>query len=105
MVTLVLKDPTGKILLELKGANADETIIEQLEQEAFDMPYSCRAGSCITCAVIVLKGKKHINEQLGGEKFIETDDDQILTCIAGLREESVEAEEEYMVELEMIDFY
>ncbi len=105
MVTVILQDDSGSEIITLENANADKTIIEQLEEQAFDMPYSCRAGACMTCAAIVKEGMDYIDETLGGEKFIDTDDDQILTCVAGLTPESVEAEVEYKVVLEMIDFY
>ena len=104
MINVKIIDTAGKEFLTFAGS-ADLTLIEQMENQAFDMPYSCRAGACMTCAVVVKRGKEHIMQEFGGEKFIDTDDDQILTCIAGLSKESVEAAQNFEIILEMIDMY
>ncbi len=104
MINVTIVDTANSVLLNFVGT-ADATLIEQMENHAFDMPYSCRAGACMTCAVVVKRGKEHILQEFGGEKFIDTDDDQILTCIAGLSKDSVESEEAFDVILEMIDMY
>lgn len=102
MVNVILKSPDGKELVQFV-ANHEQTLIEQMEEIAFDMPYSCRAGSCMTCCVVVRAGIDVVDETVGGDKFIDTDDDQILTCIAGVKKEAVESEEAHTLELEMLD--
>lgn len=104
MVHVTLKSPDGKELIQFT-ANHEQTLIEQMEEKAFDMPYSCRAGSCMTCCVVVRSGIEVVDETTGGEKFIDTDEDQILTCIAGVKQESVESEETHALELEMLDMF
>lgn len=102
MVHVILKAPDGKELLRF-DANAEQTLIEQMEDRAFDMPYSCRAGSCMTCCLVVKQGKEVIDETLGGDKFIDTDEDQILSCIAGVKADAIASEEPIVLELEMLD--
>lgn len=104
MVHIQLIDPTGKELIAF-DANSEQTLMEQMEERAFDMPYSCRAGSCMTCCVIVKEGKECIDETLGGDKFIDTDDDQVLTCIAGVSADKINAPEQYTVVMQMIDLF
>ncbi len=104
MVHIQLLDPTGSELLSF-DANGEQTLIEQMEERAFDMPYSCRAGSCMTCCLIVQQGKDCIDETLGGDKFIDTDDDQILSCIAGISQEKIDSPEQHSVILQMIDLF
>lgn len=57
------------------------------EDQNFEIPSSCRSGACFVCAAKVLKGAECIDIGKMGVPLVDIDEDQILTCIGGIKSE------------------
>lgn len=79
MITIKLRDPGGN--WHTFTGDSKASITEQCEKHGIDSPFACRAGACTTCACRVRSGSEHLVQNRFGEKLIETEDDQFLTCI------------------------
>ncbi len=89
MAKITIKDNSGKKVTQF-SSNSDDSIGTQAQDNGADIPFSCGVGACRTCVGKCTSGKEHINPEALGTQHIDTEDDEILTCIAGIKEDAPE---------------
>jgi len=78
MYSVTLQNPDGDVTFECPE---EELLMDIAEENEIDMPYSCRSGSCSSCAGIIVEGTV---DQSEGSFLEEEQIEQgfVLTCVA-----------------------
>ena len=96
MAKIIIKNNDGKKVAAFKD-NGDDSIGVQAQDNGADIPFSCGVGACRTCVGKCTSGKEHVNKEAIGTQHIDVEDDEILTCIAGVKED---APDDAIIEIE-----
>ena len=69
-----------------------ETIMALAQANSVEIPFSCWAWACGLCLCYIIKGWEYINKAYTTPSFMELDEDQVLTCIAAVKDECFDDE-------------
>ncbi len=85
---VIVKDRQGNVLAEFEP-NAEESLATQCQDAGAPVPISCGVGACRTCVATCDQGLDLLDPEAVGPKMIDTEDNEILTCICGIKEDIV----------------
>lgn len=69
-----------------------ETIMSLAQANSVEIPFSCGAWACGLCLCYIVKWWEFINKAYTTPSFMELDEDQVLTCIAAVKDECFDDE-------------
>lgn len=64
-----------------------ETIMASAHANNVEIPFSCGAGACGLCLCYIVQWWEYINKEYTTPSFMQLDEDQVLTCIAAVKDE------------------
>lgn len=102
MITCIINDSDGNEIgtFHPKG---EKNLLDEAADEGIEISFSCHAGACMSCAARVVQGMELIEEERDGPKYIDTDEDVILTCIASVDAEKASDQQNYILEIDLIN--
>lgn len=69
-----------------------ETIMALAQANNVEIPFSCGAWACGLCLCYIVQWWEYINKSYTTPSFMELDEDQVLTCIAAVKDECFDDE-------------
>ncbi|MCS6982603.1 MAG: 2Fe-2S iron-sulfur cluster-binding protein [Candidatus Absconditabacterales bacterium] len=83
--TITVLNADGSLCCSFAGVMG-ESLAQQANNHGANIPLACCAGACSVCACYVLEGRDNIDHELLGTQLTTLDtDDQICSCIAGIK--------------------
>jgi len=101
MITCIITDSSGNELGKFQP-KGEKNLLDEAADNGIELPFSCHAGACMSCAAKVISGRDLLDEEKDGPKYIDVDEDAVLTCIAGVDQEKAQDAEEHILKIEMV---
>lgn len=100
-VTVKINDTEWNLLQEFIGED-DKSFHTMAEEAKVDIPIACGAWACLVCAVRVVEWMDYVQPDKIQAPLVETEEDQILTCISGIKTKAIECEKKHVIVLQKI---
>lgn len=78
------------------------SFLDMMEEQMMEYPYSCRAGACFSCVAKIIQGDEMIDFGKLGMPLIDLDADQVLTCVAGVKSECFNMDQNQTIILQKV---
>jgi ferredoxin len=99
--TLVITDMFGNKKIITANGDEHKSIIDLGDDNDIELPYSCRSGACFACSWSVKAWWAYLNPEKTGDQLIDTDEGEVLCCIAWLTPEAIS--DNATIEIEMLN--
>lgn len=77
--------------------DSQESIIDIAEKQGVYLPFSCRSGACYSCCAEVRSGQEFLDQDKTGEKLIDVEPNEFLTCIGWCQSSAFDGEDKEIV--------
>ncbi len=85
MIQVRVENANGELIKEVP-VDAGRILLSQLEASDIEIPNACRSWICASCLCHIVQGGEHIEKNFRGEPGFPLAEDEVMTCIAGVRE-------------------
>ncbi|NDK09545.1 (2Fe-2S)-binding protein [Candidatus Gracilibacteria bacterium] len=85
MTQLRIENNKGELIKEVP-IDVGRVLLSQLESHDIEIPNACRTGMCAACMCKIVSGSEHVIKNLRGEPAFPLGEDEVMTCIAGVKE-------------------
>lgn len=86
---ITIKDSSWNTIKEIE-ADISKNLLEQLTEAGVDIPAACYTGICGACMCEVESGAGSIDKNAFWEEGFPTDETEVMTCIAGVKDPNAE---------------
>ncbi|MGE4443589.1 MAG: 2Fe-2S iron-sulfur cluster-binding protein [Candidatus Altimarinota bacterium] len=83
---IIIKNQGGEIIKTI-DAKVGQTLLKQLTEAGVEMQSACMFGICAACMCQIEKGEECIDKSFRHEPGFPLGDDEVMTCIGGIKKE------------------
>lgn len=98
-VTITVQDIQWQVLWSFPGED-NKAFTTMAAAHNVDIPVACGSGACGVCMCKIIQGKDFIEKNKTGEHLIPVGEDELLTCVSGIKTETLNDNEPHEIVLQ-----